>query len=48
MSGNDHDIIAEIRSQFDDQVIIFHEISKDDIPSVWVDRIQPSQGVGLA
>ncbi len=38
MNSDKRDIISEIRSQFGEQAIIYHQPVKDETPTIWVDK----------
>ena len=38
MSQNDNNIISELRSKFGESVIIYEQKTKDDIPTIWIDK----------
>jgi len=40
MNSDKRDIISEIRSQFGEQAILYHQPVKDETPTIWVDRIK--------
>jgi NADH-quinone oxidoreductase subunit C/D len=40
MNSDKQDIISEIRSQFGEQAILYHQPVKDETPTIWVDRIK--------
>jgi hypothetical protein len=38
MNSDKRDIISEIRSQFGEKAILYHQPVKDETPTIWVDK----------
>jgi len=38
MSSNGHTIFSELRSRFGDQIIVYQQLTKDDTPTLWIDK----------
>ena len=38
MSTGNHDIISELETEFGEQIILYQQHTKDDTPTIWIDR----------
>ena len=38
MSTDNHNVISELGSKFDDQTILYQQLTKDGTPTIWIEK----------